>query len=195
MARGRKIDSDGEVTRKLLLEKAIETFAEYGYNATKISDIVVKAEVTQPTFYLYFNSKEAIFKEINNLFQDQLRQIINTSFIKENVAAYSLKSETHKALIKIFYFFSENPKLTQIGFNEADRSEELKQAMVKKLHEKFLVEQKDGHFSNDCPLRLVAESLIGSLKRLTTKELLTKKSTPEELADALVTIYFDGIHN
>lgn len=194
MPRGRKVDSDGEVTRKLLLEKAIEAFAEYGYNATKISDIVTKAEVTQPTLYLYFNSKEAIFKEITNYFQDQLIQLMDISLLEENIAAHSLKKEIHIGLINTFRFYLENPLLTQIGFFEAESANELKMKMVNKLYETLLSEQRRGYLSDDYRMRLVAESLIGSIERLTINELLTKKSTPEELADELVQIYFGGIH-
>ena len=50
MARGRKFNSNGEQSKQLLLEKAIELFSDKGYHHTKISDIVKAANVTQPTF-------------------------------------------------------------------------------------------------------------------------------------------------
>ena len=50
MARGRKVNSNGERSKQLLLEKALALFSEKGYHDTKISDIVKAANVTQPTF-------------------------------------------------------------------------------------------------------------------------------------------------
>jgi len=64
LPRGRKANSSGEKSKKLLLEKAIELFSQRGYHETKISDIVKAANLTQPTFYLYFTqlSHTEIFK-------------------------------------------------------------------------------------------------------------------------------------
>lgn len=193
MARGRKVDSDGAVTKRLLLDIAIEQFAEYGYHDTKISEIVKKAKVTQPTFYLYFKSKEAIFQEITESFQKQLRIFTSESLLEENIEDSSLKKEIQSGLIKMFTFFSENPLLTQIGFYEAESARELKMNMVKHVTENLEAEKKLGYFSQDYPMNIVAESLVGSIERLTLHEILTGRSTPEDLAKVLVDIYFSGI--
>ena len=65
MARGRKVNSNGEKSKQLLREKAIELFSSNGYYQTKISDIVKEANVTQPTFYLYFESKDSLSRTFN----------------------------------------------------------------------------------------------------------------------------------
>ena len=75
MARGRKVNSNGERSKQLLLEKAIELFSINGYYETKISDIVTAANVTQPTFYLYFKSKEKLFSDLNEEFKKNLLPI------------------------------------------------------------------------------------------------------------------------
>ena len=62
--KGRKEGSNGAESRANLVLIAAEEFATYGYYDTKVSTIVKKAGVTQPTFYLYFGSKEAIFSEL-----------------------------------------------------------------------------------------------------------------------------------
>ncbi|MFF2753561.1 TetR/AcrR family transcriptional regulator [Psychrobacillus sp. NPDC058041] len=187
------MDSDGEVTKQLLLEKAVEQFAECGYHSTKISDIVNKAKVTQPTFYLYFESKEAIFLEITEFFQLQLINLTSASLLEENLETHSLKLQICLGLTRIFTFFEENPLLTKIGFVEADSAKELKENMVKQITENLKEEQRMGYFSDAYPMDLVAESLVGSIERLTLNEILTKKSKPVDLAEVLVEIYFTGI--
>ena len=72
MARGRRVNSSGERSKQLLLKKAIELFSTHGYHQTKISDIVKAANVTQPTFYLYFQSKESLFNDLNEQFRNDL---------------------------------------------------------------------------------------------------------------------------
>jgi AcrR family transcriptional regulator len=45
-----------------LLSAALEVFAERGFAATKLDDVAKRAGVSKGTVYLYFASKEALFK-------------------------------------------------------------------------------------------------------------------------------------
>jgi AcrR family transcriptional regulator len=47
-----------------LLAAALEQFVEKGYAATKLEDVARRAGVTKGTMYLYFESKEALFKAV-----------------------------------------------------------------------------------------------------------------------------------
>jgi AcrR family transcriptional regulator len=47
-----------------ILDAAIAVFAEKGYAAARMEDIGVKAGVTKGTIYLYFPSKEEVFKSL-----------------------------------------------------------------------------------------------------------------------------------
>ena len=54
----------GEATRIRLLGAAEEVFGELGYDQASVSEITRRAGVAQGTFYLYFQSKKAIFSEL-----------------------------------------------------------------------------------------------------------------------------------
>lgn len=47
-----------------LLSAALDLFVERGYAATKLDDVAAKAGVSKGTLYLYFESKEALFKAV-----------------------------------------------------------------------------------------------------------------------------------
>ena len=47
-----------------LLDAALEVFVERGYTATRLEDIAHRAGVTKGTMYLYYENKEALFKEL-----------------------------------------------------------------------------------------------------------------------------------
>lgn len=47
-----------------LLAAALDLFVERGYAATKLDDVAAKAGVSKGTLYLYFDSKEALFKAV-----------------------------------------------------------------------------------------------------------------------------------
>lgn len=47
-----------------IVAAALEVFVERGYAATKLADVARRAGVTKGTLYLYFDSKEALFKAV-----------------------------------------------------------------------------------------------------------------------------------
>lgn len=47
-----------------IVSAALEVFADRGFAATKLEDIARRAGVTKGTIYLYFDSKEALFKAL-----------------------------------------------------------------------------------------------------------------------------------
>src|ERR1051325_8300417 len=47
-----------------ILDAALAVFAEKGFTATRMDDIAVRAGVTKGTIYLYFPSKEDVFKSL-----------------------------------------------------------------------------------------------------------------------------------
>jgi len=49
-----------ESTNRLLRQAATEVFAERGYAATTIDDIVARAGISRATFYLHFSDKESV---------------------------------------------------------------------------------------------------------------------------------------
>lgn len=53
-----------EERRAHLLACALEVFAEKGYHAASVSDIVKKAGVARGTFYLYFEAKRSVFDQL-----------------------------------------------------------------------------------------------------------------------------------
>ncbi len=47
-----------------ILAAALETFVEHGYAATRLEEVARRAGVTKGTLYIYFESKEALFKAV-----------------------------------------------------------------------------------------------------------------------------------
>src|SRR5437868_9455308 len=47
-----------------ILDAALASFAENGFAATRMEDIARRAGISKGTIYLYFDSKEALFKAL-----------------------------------------------------------------------------------------------------------------------------------
>ena len=171
------------------MEKAIELFSTYGYHQTKISDIVKSANLTQPTFYLYFQSKETLFNDLNEKFHNELTDIFSSSADNINDGKFGIDL-IQGSLTHIFDYFIENPNLTKIGFYEAEQSTAVKEMLVSKLIHILNTQLKDSNVVKLVDANILAESLVGSVERLTLTNLLTNKTNPEQLAKEICMIYF-----
>jgi len=47
-----------------LLDAALDLFVEKGFAATKVDEVAARAGVSKGTLFLYFSSKEELFKEV-----------------------------------------------------------------------------------------------------------------------------------
>ncbi|MCR8634690.1 TetR/AcrR family transcriptional regulator [Paenibacillus radicis (ex Xue et al. 2023)] len=99
----------GEDKKEGIIEAALKLFEEQGYHTTKVSDIVRVAGVAQGTFYLYFKSKEDLFRSIAESCLDEIAVTIKqncTGNVKDE-AFYRMMQDTlrvyyhNKSILKI----------------------------------------------------------------------------------------------
>jgi AcrR family transcriptional regulator len=63
-AQERELGRQGRETVRKLLEAATGEFQERGFQAVRVDDIVRRAKTSHGTFYLYFSSKDDLFKTL-----------------------------------------------------------------------------------------------------------------------------------
>ena len=93
--RKRTISDDASVRRKLLAGAA-ELFANKGYAATTVREIVASAGVTKPVLYYYFRNKEGIYLEL-----------MRETFGKADGLLASTLKERGTAAQKLMHFFDQ----------------------------------------------------------------------------------------
>ncbi|WP_428910631.1 TetR/AcrR family transcriptional regulator [Niallia sp. Krafla_26] len=191
--RGRQKGSIGIKSKETILVIAAEEFAEHGFHQTKVSTIVKRAGLTQPSFYLYFSSKEAIFQELVHIFREKLIHLTKESRLESNLDKSILSSEISRGLYAVLQFFDEHRHLTKIGFFISDESKEIKRAMAMNITENLLAEQQDHYFRQGLDMQIVAECLIGAIERLTITKLFTDEKSPQQLVKEIVDIYLYGL--
>jgi len=183
----------GKESRKRLLEAAAEEFALRGFHETKISTIVKQAGLTQPSFYLYFASKEAIFDEIIHDFRSGLGELTASIRLEPGIEPEHLLQRIVQALEMVFSFLVRNPHMTRIGLFLAPQAEQIKEDLTSLLLENLRAEQEAGYFRADVEMATVAECLLGMIERLTVTHLLPGKQTPARLAKQLVDVLMYGM--
>lgn len=107
---GRPLSKKGLDTRRRLLDAAERVFAELGYHDASIVKIADAAGVAAGTFYLYFDSKKAIFDE---LVRDLNRRVRHAMKEASSAGATRLEQELN-GFEAYFRFTSDHPALYRI---------------------------------------------------------------------------------
>ncbi len=97
---GKPLTARGEATRRKLLRAAESLFGEKGFHGTAVGDITRAAGVGHGTFYLYFASKEDIFRELVRYLSRELR-----GTIREAVEGLANRVEMEEKGVRTFLRF------------------------------------------------------------------------------------------
>lgn len=68
-------DRQDSTTRTALLDAAEALFAERGYKQTTVAHITDRAGVSRATFYVYFSSREEVFRALAQLVRDEIAEV------------------------------------------------------------------------------------------------------------------------
>jgi AcrR family transcriptional regulator len=100
--------------RQRIIETSLDLFKERGYNETRVADIVEALEISQPTFFRYFPSKDAVLKEmlqINALIGRE--QIERAMHPREASGGRSFEEIMHIGVGRLCRWAHENRTLTR----------------------------------------------------------------------------------
>ena len=106
-----------ERRRAQILEVAGQVFAELGYPRTTIDEIATRTGVARGTFYLYFDSKNAIFHELLDLLLARLRE--NVVGIDVAEGAPLVRDQLLGTVRRVLDAFRENPAFAKLVMKEA----------------------------------------------------------------------------
>jgi AcrR family transcriptional regulator len=115
----RERKSNSTSTKEQLIKAAIRIFQQKGFQKTRISDIVNEAGLAQGTFYLYFESKKEIFRQITLAHSSRFAEVFqetkvvfggkDTKEIKQNMSCF---------LKKLYEVYKQNIKISELLFRE-----------------------------------------------------------------------------
>jgi AcrR family transcriptional regulator len=107
---GRPLSKRGLDTRRRLLDAAEHVFGEYGYHDASVVKLAETAGVAGGTFYLYFDSKKAVFDE---LVRDLNRRVRHAMKEASSKGTTRLESEL-LGFDAYFRFTADHPALYRI---------------------------------------------------------------------------------
>ncbi len=101
-----------EMRRREILNAAKGLFAERGFHAASISEIIKRAGIARGTFYLYFNSKDAVFESILELAIHELQVRIIGVDVDEGAPPPSL--QLHENVSRVLNYMLADRELIQL---------------------------------------------------------------------------------
>ena len=69
-------EHEKELIRKRLLEQGYKQFSAYGLKKTNVEELAEASGISKGAFYLFYESKEALFMDVIELAEERFRQEI-----------------------------------------------------------------------------------------------------------------------
>jgi TetR/AcrR family transcriptional regulator len=109
---GNGIDHSESETRRQLLQAALKSFADRGYAATSVQEIVDAAHVSKPALYYYFKDKAGLFAALVDQAHDERYRLMQEAAEKGKTLAAKLE----EIAAAIFDFSVRNRDLMRLAF-------------------------------------------------------------------------------
>ena len=168
----------------MILDAARRVFAERGYHAAGVADIIEAAGVARGTFYLYFESKRAIFDELLGLLFYELERQIQR--VDPDAGAEGSAVQMLDNVGRIFDSLLRNRDLTRILLREAvgldggfDRKLDEFYARLAGLIERSLRSGQLMGIVRDVDMRVAPLMILGALKQVLDHSLADPASLPD----------------
>ncbi len=184
--------------REQLLDVALHLFAEKGYHATSISDIIESANVARGTFYNYFENKRQIFGQLlDNLFED----VGSVAFPINISSEEGIPGQVQRLMSGFCEKLLSNLPMTRILLEhavglDAEANEQLK-AFYGRVYTKIRKAVCDGQvlgIVRPGEPSVIATSLLGMLKESLYQQILGTSRVPaDEMVGEIFAVATRGI--
>jgi AcrR family transcriptional regulator len=181
-----------ERTRQDLLDAATGVLAEKGLHETKVSDIAAAADVGVGTFYLHFQTKEALFDAVVEDTVTRLKATVDAARAHGKSAVEKLRL----ANAALFRFARDNREVFKIVFGHAAAYNDL----IRRAQALFIADVEEtiregiasGAFAA-MPPALVAQAMIGMATQVISWSTEHESVPHDTLTDTITTLALDGL--
>lgn len=184
-----------EYKREAVLKTAVRLFNEKGFHATSLDDVARRLNVTKPTIYHYFKSKDEVLFECCRMGLEQIE-----AAVAEEVRASGNGRERLRVLMeKYAEIMTQDFGMSLIRTSDADLSEEswlelrrLKSRVDQTLRATIAEGVADGSLA-PCDVRLAAFTIAGALNWIALWYDPQGPQSAEELARATAELLLKGL--
>jgi AcrR family transcriptional regulator len=99
-------------TRQQLLRAGLKHFANSGYAAASVQDIVDEAKLSKPALYYHFTDKAGLFQALVHEAHDERYRILRAA----TESRTGIRAQLEASLAALFAYFRENRDLMRLSF-------------------------------------------------------------------------------
>lgn len=186
--------------RRQIVRAATEVFVEAGYHGASINAIIERAQIARGTFYLYFDSKAAVFDSILDHAMTELSARIHRIDV-ESADAKPPQVQLREQLVATLEFIvGDRPLATLLLASgqtpEAEAAERLGQffGWIRDLLERALASGVELGIARPCQRQVAAAALLGMIRGV-VEHLVTSPSPPpvDEVVNELIMVALRGV--
>jgi len=182
----------GQQTRTRLIRAAETVFGNVGYYETRVSEITREAGVALGTFYLYFPSKEELFRALVTSLNHDLRRTLS-----EGTRDLPTRAEMEaEGLRRFFRFLLRHRKLYRIVKEAASVDPKLYREYVSRIAQGYregLARSMAAGEVKDADPELLAYALMGIAETVATRYVIWEDGMDEAKFDQLVEFILHGL--
>ncbi len=184
------------ITRKLILDTALEVFLSEGYAKTTIAKVSQQAKVGYGTVYSHFKGKDDILNKVVDNVLDEFYQLLDVPFAPKTLAEaraayYELVltsfrlSEQHRPIMKVYQeALGQSPSIAAHWQNIIDQFIKSSAKSFAHAQEKKLADQFD--------IQTVAKAYILLVDRFIWEVVNENEKDLEHLATTIIDMLFNG---
>ena len=175
--------------RRQIVHAAKQVFAEAGYHGASINAIIERAQIARGTFYLYFESKSAVFDSILDQALADLRSRIHRIIVDEPDAPAPQVQLRAQVIATLEYIIRDRPLamlLLSAGHTpDAEATERLDQffADMRDLLRRALQTGMELGLLRPCQPELVAAAMLGMIRGVI--EMLVRQANERPVEDVV----------
>lgn len=189
-----------EVRREEILDAASRVFGERGYHATTVADLIRAAGVSRGTFYLYFQSREAVLHELLDRLIVRLTAAVSPVRPDQGQAMRDLYANVERLVRELY----DNRHLTRLLFREAVGLDAQVDARLNRL-DTHMYDMIFGALRKGMEWNLirrventevVAAALVGNIREVLYQSLVTHRfgvTDPASVARTVFDMCFYGV--
>jgi AcrR family transcriptional regulator len=185
--------------RRQILASAKAVFAEAGYHGASINAIIERAQIARGTFYLYFESKSAVFDSILDQALSDLRTRIRRIEVDDPSAPAPQVQLREQVVATLEYIVSDRPLallLLSAGHTpDAEAAERLDQffAEVRDLLRRALETGMEIGLLRPCQPPLVAAAMLGMIRGVIEFVVRSDAIKVDEVVSEMLMVALRGV--
>jgi len=187
------------ITRKLILDTALDVFLNEGYAKTTIAKISQQARVGYGTVYSHFKGKDDILSKVVDNVLDEFYNLLEVPFNPETLE--EARGTYHNLVLTSFRLAEQHRPIMKVYQEALGQSETIAQhwygvieQFIKSSSRSFAYSQEKG-FARDFDINVVAKAYILLVDRFLWEVVNETESDLEHVTDTIIDMLFQGFFN